>query len=131
MPRLDLRPAGLCRQGRPLLPEEGNQAAAPQGGVYVRRRQVKQSGLARWGRVGGHRASACRSRRYQAARIVASRLLTWVCRRPLSTDRDCAADSTCVEAEPVSLEPRCTSEMFEATSAVPCAACCTFCEISW
>ena len=40
MPRLDLCPAGLCRQGGALLPEEGHQAAAAQGGVYLGRGAV-------------------------------------------------------------------------------------------
>ncbi|MGY4256394.1 hypothetical protein ACVI1L_003462 [Bradyrhizobium sp. USDA 4516] len=37
VPRLDLRPARLCRPRRALLPEERDQAAAPQGGVHVGR----------------------------------------------------------------------------------------------
>ena len=48
----------------------------------------------------------------------------------LSPDSDCAAESTCEEAEPVSLAPRCTSVMLEETCWVPCAACCTLREIS-
>src|SRR5580765_2173628 len=40
MPRLDLCPAGLCRQGRALLPEKGHQAAAPQGRLHVGRGAV-------------------------------------------------------------------------------------------
>ena len=40
VPRLDLRAPRLCRQGRALLPEERHQAAAAQGGVYVRRGAV-------------------------------------------------------------------------------------------
>ena len=40
MPRLDLCAAGLCRQGRALLPEERHQAAAAQGGVYLGRGAV-------------------------------------------------------------------------------------------
>ena len=50
--------------------------------------------------------------------------------RPLSVDSDCAADSTCEDAEPVSLAPRCTSVMLEETCWVPCAACWTLREIS-
>ena len=41
MPRLDLCAAGLCRQGRALLPEKRHQAAAAQGGVYVGRGAVE------------------------------------------------------------------------------------------
>ena len=40
MPRLDLCPAGLCRQGSALLPEERHQAAAAEGGVYLGRGAV-------------------------------------------------------------------------------------------
>ena len=42
-----------------------------------------------------------------------------------------AADSTCEEAVPVSVAPRCTSVMLEDTCWVPCAACCTLRAISW
>ena len=48
----------------------------------------------------------------------------------LSPDSDCAAESTCDEADPVSLAPRCTSVMWDDTCWVPCAACCTLREIS-
>src|SRR4051812_1889050 len=41
MSRLDLCAARLCRQGCALLPEEGHQAAATQGGLYVRRGAVE------------------------------------------------------------------------------------------
>src|SRR3981189_17500 len=51
-------------------------------------------------------------------------------RRLLSPDSDCAADSTCDEADPVSPAPRCTSVMLEETCWVPWAACCTLREIS-
>ena len=40
MPGLDLCAAGLCRQGRALLSEKGNQAAAAQGRVYFGRGAV-------------------------------------------------------------------------------------------
>ncbi len=43
---------------------------------------------------------------------------------------DWAADSTWVEAEPVSIAPRWTSVMFAETSWVPSEACCTLREIS-
>ncbi len=50
--------------------------------------------------------------------------------RSLSFDSDCAAASTCDEAEPVSDAPRCTLAMFEVTSEVPSAAFITLREIS-
>ena len=68
--------------------------------------------------------------RYQAALTVSRNLPTSSLSRLLSPDSDCAADSTCEEAEPVSLAPRCTSVMLEETCWVPCAACCTLREIS-
>ncbi len=48
----------------------------------------------------------------------------------LSVASDFAADSTSVDAEPVSIAPRCTSVMFIETSCVPTEACCTLREIS-
>src|SRR5665213_1284389 len=72
-----------------------------------------------------------RKRPVQAARTESRNLLTSSLSRLESRDIDCAADSTCEEADPVSLAPRCTSEMFEETCMVPCAACCTLREISW
>src|SRR5207237_9496032 len=66
----------------------------------------------------------------QAARTESRNLPTSVLRRWLSPDSDCAADSTCEEAAPVSLAPRCTSEILEETCWVPRAACCTLREIS-
>src|SRR5476651_2033909 len=66
----------------------------------------------------------------QAARTVLRNLPTSVLSLLESRDSDCAAESTCVEAEPVSLAPRCTSVMLELTCVVPCAACCTLREIS-
>src|SRR6476619_3326004 len=71
-----------------------------------------------------------RSGRNQAARTELRNLPTSSLRRLLSPDSDCAADSTCEEAEPVSLAPRCTSVMLDETCWVPCAACCTLREIS-
>src|SRR5450755_4027512 len=68
--------------------------------------------------------------RRQAARTDVRNLLTSARRRPLSPDSDFAAESTCEEAEPVSVTPRCTSVMFDETCCVPCAACCTLREIS-
>ena len=47
-----------------------------------------------------------------------------------SPDSDCAAASTCEDADPVSLAPRCTSPMLEDTCWVPIDACCTLREIS-
>src|SRR5882672_9140634 len=66
----------------------------------------------------------------QAARTEVRNLETSARRRPLSPDSDFAADSTCEEAEPVSVAPRCTSVMLDDTCWVPCAACCTLREIS-
>jgi hypothetical protein len=51
--------------------------------------------------------------------------------RLLSPDSIFAAESTCEDAEPVSLAPCCTSVMLEETCWVPCAACCTLREISY
>ena len=59
----------------------------------------------------------------QAARTEFRNLPTSSLRRLLSLDKDCAADSTCEEAKPVSLAPRCTSAILELTCVVPCAAC--------
>src|SRR5260221_11255708 len=59
----------------------------------------------------------------QAARTEFRNLRTSSLRRLLSLDKDCAADSTSEEAKPVSLAPRCTSEILELTCVVPCAAC--------
>ena len=44
---------------------------------------------------------------------------------------DCAAESTCEEAPPVSDAPRWTSEILAASCDVPSAARCTLREISW
>src|SRR5205809_672207 len=66
----------------------------------------------------------------QAARTELRNLPTSSLRRLLSDDNDCAAESTCEEADPASLAPRCTSVMLEETCWVPCAACCTLREIS-
>src|SRR3954452_14599090 len=51
----------------------------------------------------------------QAARTVLRNLPTSLLRRLLSRDSVCAAESTCAEADPVSVEPRCTSEMLALT----------------
>src|SRR6202034_1238962 len=40
MPRLDLCACRICGAGASLLPEEGNQAAATQAGLHLRRGQV-------------------------------------------------------------------------------------------
>ena len=61
----------------------------------------------------------------QAARTVERNLPISALRRSLSADSDFAADSTWVEAEPVSEAPRCTSTTLDETCWVPCAACCT------
>ena len=66
----------------------------------------------------------------QAARTEFKNLPTSSLRRLESVDSDCAEESTCEDAEPVSLAPRCTSVMLEDTCWVPCAACCTLREIS-
>lgn len=50
-----------------------------------------------------------------AARTLVRNLLTSVLSRVLSFDSICAADSTCEEAVPVSVAPRCTSVMLEDT----------------
>ena len=47
----------------------------------------------------------------QAARTVFRNLPTSSLSRLLSPDSNCAAESTCEEADPVSLAPRCTSVM--------------------
>src|SRR5262249_26410029 len=67
----------------------------------------------------------------QAARTELRNFETSALRRPESTDKVCAAESTCEDAEPVSLAPRCTSVMLEETCWVPWAACWTLREISW
>src|SRR3954467_6827179 len=64
------------------------------------------------------------------ARSVVRNFSTSSLRRLLSPDIDCAEDSICAEAEPVSEAPRLTSEMFAATRAVPLAASPTLREIS-
>ena len=66
----------------------------------------------------------------QAARTVARNLPTSSLRRLLSLDSDWAAESTCEEADPVSLAPRCTSMMLERDLLRALAACCTLREIS-
>jgi two-component system, OmpR family, sensor kinase len=55
------------------------------------------------------------SRLTQAARTVSRNLPTSSFSRLLSLDSDCAAASTCEEAVPVSLAPRCTSVMLAET----------------
>src|SRR5579859_3141099 len=66
----------------------------------------------------------------QAARTASRNLPTSILRRWLSTDSDWAEESTCDEAAPVSLAPRCTSTMLDETCWVPRAACWTLREIS-
>src|SRR5882757_9412855 len=64
-----------------------------------------------------------RNRPRQAALTELRNLPTSSLSRLLSTYSDCAADSTCEEADPVSLAPRWTLLMLELTSEVPSAAC--------
>ena len=71
-------------------------------------------------------AQSGRGRDAQAARTVARKRLTSSFSRLLSRASERAADSTCEEAEPVSVAPRCTSVMFDDTCWVPRAASCTF-----
>ena len=52
---------------------------------------------------------------FQAARTESRNLDTSILRRLLSTDSECVAESTCDEADPVSLAPRCTSVMLADT----------------
>src|SRR5215475_11619291 len=66
----------------------------------------------------------------QAARTLVRNFETSLLRRVLSPDSILAADSTCEDAEPVSVAPRCTSVMLDETCMVPWAACCTLREIS-
>src|SRR5438874_13724445 len=66
----------------------------------------------------------------QAARTELRNLPTSSLRRLESPDSDRAADRTWLDADPVSLAPRCTSVMLEETCWVPWAACCTLREIS-
>ena len=60
---------------------------------------------------------------HHAARAVSKKLPTSTLRRLLSRESDCDDASTCDEAVPVSLAPRCTSVILEATCRVPSAAC--------
>jgi hypothetical protein len=59
----------------------------------------------------------------QAARTESRNLATSSLRRLESPESDCAAASTCEDADPVSLAPRCTSPILEDTCWVPVAAC--------
>src|SRR5215218_11494474 len=87
-----------------------------------------------WLRRGGTETTATggqfRSAAPQAARTEFRNLPTSSLRRLLSPDSDCAAESTCVEAEPVLQAPCRTSAMWALTCVVPSAACCTLREIS-
>src|SRR3569832_2353651 len=67
----------------------------------------------------------------QAARTELRNFPTSCLRRLESPESDLAADSTCEDADPVSLAPRCTTTMLEETCMVPWAARCTLREISW
>src|SRR6476646_80407 len=66
----------------------------------------------------------------QAARTEFRNLPTSSLRRLPSPDSVCAADSTCDEADPVSLAHCWTSVMCALTCVVPSAACCTLRESS-
>jgi hypothetical protein len=68
---------------------------------------------------------------HQAARTEFKNFPTSSFSRLLSADSNCAAESTCEEADQVSVAPSCTSVMLAETCWVPCAACCTLREISW
>src|SRR5262245_15469550 len=70
-------------------------------------------------------------RQLYAARTVSRNLSTSSLSRLLSLDRDCAEDSTCTEAAPVSPAPRFTSVILAATCAVHFAASLTLREINW
>lgn len=69
-----------------------------------------------WCRALGLRAreTLCADHRH-ATRTEVRKLLTSVLRRPLSSESVRAADSTCDEADPVSLAPRCTSAILADT----------------
>src|SRR6476469_6417323 len=67
----------------------------------------------------------------QAARTVSRKRSSSLLSRLLSVDKERAAASTCVDAEPVSAAPCSTSVTFDETSCVPCAACWMLREISW
>src|SRR6478735_10556500 len=69
--------------------------------------------------------------RIYAALTVARNLTTSAFRRLFSLESNCADESTCEEAEPVSPAPRLTSAMLVATCVEPIAACCTLRVISW
>src|SRR4029078_6624698 len=56
----------------------------------------------------------CQDARTESRNFSPSRL-----RRLLSPDSDCAAESTCVEAEPVSAAPRCTAVVLEKSFPLP------------
>src|ERR1044072_7801224 len=65
-----------------------------------------------------------------AARTELRNFETSALRRLLSPESICADDSTCEDAEPVSVAPRCTSVMLDETCCVPWEACWTLREIS-
>src|SRR5262245_22857215 len=56
-----------------------------------------------------------------AARTESRNCVTSSFSRPLSPDRECAADRICDDADPVSEAPRCTSTTLLETCCVPCA----------
>src|SRR5438477_12920502 len=60
----------------------------------------------------------------QAARTESRNLPPSLLRRLESPDSVCAAESTCEDADPVSLAPRCTAVMLAAPCCVPSPACC-------
>src|SRR5882724_3515935 len=96
--------------------------------IRVRQPEVSDSCHTLFGARSRHQKAGFpvpQSERYQAARTELRNLPTSSLRRVLSPDSDCAAESTCAEAEPVSLAPRCTSVMLDETCWVPIEACCT------
>src|SRR6185369_15349145 len=114
-------------RGRGLCSDDDVKASHRQGSCDRR----QPAGGARPPRHPTSRRRRLNQGRDQAARTELRNLPTSSLRRFESVESDCAADSTCDDAEPVSLAPRCTSVMLEETSWVPCAACCTLREISW
>src|SRR4051794_38147289 len=54
MPGVDLCAAGICRKGSALLPEEGNQATAAQGRIYLGGGEVRLAVRSSGARLGSH-----------------------------------------------------------------------------
>ena len=87
------------------------------------RRGPAMTRLKSLGQPGSGRNYVSNSPSCHAARTLLRNLPISSFRRLLSLARDCAADRTCEEAEPVSFEPRCTSAMLDVTCRVPVDAC--------